>query len=177
MPGLWFFRDDIDRLHQEHAQFLQKQRFVYHQKPTPNENDYRLLQWRAEEAVSRMAEKLGHHVSRTINNAPFDLWIGGARVEVKASTWRPWPQPDSNSGRYQAAIRNHQADIVVLDCINGTDHLHFIPQAAIGSVSNIAVWTYDPADSGGRWRPYLEAFDFLEQAIKAANHSWQPSLF
>jgi hypothetical protein len=171
MPGLWFYTDPIDRLHQENLQFLQRQRFI---KPrTPNSEHNRRVEKRAVDLVVELARGLGYRVNFTVKNSSFDLWIEGARTEVKGSTWK-----ESKGGsRYQAAIRNHDCDLLIFDCINGTDHLHFIPSQAIGQRKNIAVWSYAPEDSTGLWRPYLEQVDYLHQAIQAACHAWQPPLF
>lgn len=168
MPGLWFYSDPIDRLHQENLQFLQRQRFI---KPDIYHN--KALEYRAIDKVTKLVHEFGYRVNRTVNNAPFDLWIEGARVEVKASNYKECKR----GGRYQAAIRNHECDLVIFDCINGTDHLLFIPSLAIGGRRNISIWSYDPAESTGQWRQFLEEVEFLHQAIKAVSHVWQPPLF
>jgi hypothetical protein len=173
MPGLWFYTDPIDRLHQENLQFLKRQTFIGRHKRTPDSAHNKALEKRAVDKVITLANEWGYRVNPTTKNAPFDLWVEGAKVEVKASLYA-----ESKKGhRYQAAIRNHLCDIVIFDCINGTDHLHFIPVAAIGTRRNIAVWSYDPAESTGLWRPFLEQPVYLHQAIEAANHIWQPPSF
>jgi hypothetical protein len=168
MPGLWFYSDPIDRLHQENLQFLKRQRFI-----KPNIFHNKALERRAVDKVTELANELGYRVNRTVNNAPFDLWIEGVKVEVKASNFKE----SKKGGRYQAAIRNHECDIVIFDCINGTDHLFFIPSVAVGKRRNISIWSYDPADSAGQWRPFLEDIYFLHQAIQVAGHVLQPPLF
>lgn len=171
MPGLWFYTDPIDRLHQENLQFLKRQRFIRPIKPNSQHN--RAVEKRAVDKVTEIANSLGYRVNPTVKNSAFDLWIEGVRVEVKGSTWHE----SKRGGRYQAAVRNHTCDLLIFDCINGTDHLHFIPSQAIGGRRNITVWSYDPEDSSGIWRPYLEEVIFLHQAIEAADTIWQPPLF
>lgn len=171
MPGLWFYTDPIDRLHQENLQFLQRQRFIKARQPNSQHN--RAVEKRSIEKVTEIATSLGYRINPTVKNSPFDLWIEGARVEVKGSTWHEW----TKGGRYQANIRNHNCDLLIFDCINGTDHLHFIPAQAIGGRRNITVWSYAPENSSGIWRPYLEEIQYLHQAIEAASQSWQPPLF
>ena len=169
MPGLWFYADPIDRLHQENLQFLQAQRF----KPPRNTNDHRAVEQKATTEIMRQANDRGYRCSPTGNNDPFDLWIEGAKVEIKAATYNP----AKTGGRYQANIRNHTADILIFDCINGTHHVHFIPMIEISPRHHIAVWSYDPALSSGQWLPFLEAWDYLEQAVFEARHMWQLPLF
>lgn len=167
---LYLYTDPIERLHQENYQFLKRQTRRFTQ---PNSAHNRAVEWRAIDRVMDLAKELGYRVNPTTKNAPFDLWIEGCKVEVKASEWHD----SKTGGRYQAAIRNSSCDLLIFDCINGTDHLHFIPSQAIGGRRNIAVWTYAPENSSGQWRPFLEEVDYLHHAIEAANHIWQPPLF
>ena len=170
MPGLWFYKNPIDRLHQENAQFLRSQQWP---KPPTRVHDFRAVEHSAEAEIIRQASARGYRCSITGHTAPFDLWIEGARVEIKAATYNQ----TKNGGRYQANIRNHTADLLIFDCLNGSHHLHFIPMSEIVPRKHIAVWCYDPAASRGQWLPFLEAWDYLEQAIFSAKHQWQLPLF
>ena len=167
MPGAWFYSDPIDRLHQEQLQFLKAQQF---RRPITRQGVERL----AENEVIKLANNLGYRVTTTSHKAPFDLWIEGVRAEVKAATWR---DAGRRGSRYQANIRNHQFDILIFDCINGSHHFHIIPSAAIIPRRHIAIWSYDPADSAGQWVQFLEKWNYLEQAVDQVDHVWQPSLF
>ncbi len=169
MSNLYLYTDPIERLHQENYQFIKSmsRRFT-----RPDSVHNRAVERRAVDKVMDLASQLGYRANLTTKNAPFDLWIEGCKVEVKGSKWS-----EKGRGRYQAAIRNQGCDLLIFDCINGTDHLHFIPSPAIGCRRNIAVWSYAPEESTGQWRPFLEEQQFLHQAIEAANHIWQPPLF
>ncbi len=169
MSTLWFYSDPIDRMHQENLQFLLAQR--YRQPRSPR--DYRFTEREAVQAIIEQAEDRGYRVNRTRGNAPFDLWIEGAKAEVKGATWHE----SLKGGRYQAAIRNHAADVLLFDCINGSHHIFVIPMAAIVPKTSIAIWHYDPACYVGKWTPYLDAWDCLDEAVRYANHVWQPPLF
>jgi hypothetical protein len=138
-----------------------------------NSHDYSELEEKATKKVMELAQAMGYRVNRTVKNCPFDLWIEGTRVEVKAATWHE----SKKGGRYQAAIRNHTADLVIFDCINGTHHFLIIPMPAIAPRKSIAVWSYNPGNSTGQWVGYLEMWTHLKQAIAAANQTWQPPLF
>lgn len=168
MPALWFYRDPIDRLHQE---WLENSRRVRYAQPNTRHNH--AVERRAEQSLKVQVDRLGLRLSPTTRNAPFDFWIEGIRVELKAATWHESPK----GGRYQAAIRNHQADILIFDCINGTDHWHIIPMTDIRPRKGIAVWCYNPANSGGQWLPFLDNWQILLDAAAASTHIWQPPLF
>lgn len=161
------FLDPIDRLHQENARFLQAQRFMR----KPNYMPFSLF---AEEEVINRVSGFGYRVTSTIHTCPFDLWVEGVRVEVKGSRWN---QRQPFGGRYQANIRNHQADILIFDCINGTHHFFVVPVGDIAHLSALSVTSYNVDDYTGRLAPYLEAWELLHQAIKTANNNWQPPLF
>ncbi len=165
MNSLWFYSDPIDRLHQLGLSISKNKPWLA--------ADYRFVEWSALDEIQTILTGRGYRVSRTKANSPFDLWVEGVRVEAKAARWHECMQ----GGRYQAAIRNHQADLLIFDCINGAHHLHVIPMTAIGAVKSIAVWSYDPTRSKGRWAQFLDAWAELDKAIDAANFVWQLPLF
>lgn len=115
---------------------------------------------------------MGYQVARTGYNAPFDLWAEGARVEVKAATYA--------SGRYQAAIRNHQADLLLLACQTPAGGLEWfvIPGDHLGDIKNLAIWTEDPAQHNGRWFEYYQAWWWVDSICQRvpAHRGWQPEL-
>src|SRR3989304_3912157 len=120
MPGAWFYSDSIDRLHHEQLEFLKTQQF--RKPPTPKQE----IEWLAEREVIDLANNMGYRVTTTPHKSPFDLWIEGVKVEIKASAWHETTEKRRGS-RYQANIRNYQFDILIFDCINGRHHLHIIP--------------------------------------------------
>ncbi len=157
------YHDMIDRLHQENLQFLKAQQYggsgpVRHRR-------HHAAEWLAVRQVERELRRRGLHVARTVANAPFDAWVGDGpagpafRLEIKGATW---------TDRYQAGIRNHEADLLIMDCINGDHHLFIIPMSAIRPRRNVAIWSEKPAAYGGIWSGYLEAWQHLEQALAAA---------
>ncbi len=168
MSNLWFYQDPIDRLHQEGLQMTRRR-----YGPPSDKPDYRHVEQSAQRRLLTLLGEMNLRSNPTVNNAPFDLWVEGVKVELKAARWHNW----KSGGRYQAAIRNYEADILIFDCINGTDHWHIIPMADIQPRTSLAVWSYDPEQSSGQWQPYLEQWDYLHQAVEVANHNWQPPLF
>lgn len=171
MPGTWFYSDPIDRLHNEQLQFLKAQQFRKPSTSTTKQKIDRL----AEREIMDLANGLGYRVATTTHKSPFDLWIEGVKVEVKASTWHK--TNERRGSRYQANIRNYQFDILIFDCINGSHHFHIIPMAEIIPRRHLAVWSFNPADSDGQWVQFLDKWYFLAQAVDQVNHIWQPPLF
>ncbi|MGD9101709.1 MAG: hypothetical protein PVF45_14605, partial [Anaerolineae bacterium] len=120
--------------------------------------------------------RMGFQVARTGYNDPWDLRCEGVKVEVKGATYR--------SRRYQAAIRNHQADVLLFGCkrpqADGGDLVFFvIPARAYAHTNNIAVWTRDPADYQGQWCEYYRAWWLMDAIVSRlpAYVGWQPALF
>lgn len=98
-------------------------------------------------------------VNLTTHKAGFDVWVGGCRVEFKASHWQ------DKRNRYQADVRHHQGDILIFDAINGTHHYFVIPMATVFPRRKIEVYSYDVARCTGQWAAYLENWDVLRQAV------------
>lgn len=107
----------------------------------------------------------GYDIYTTPHKAPFDLWIGDVRIEVKVSRWI---NPRQHPGRYQAAIRNHKADLILFDALNGSDHWFVIPMNQVAPRKTIEITSYDVCVYSGRWAEYLEAWHLLAQAVEAA---------
>lgn len=139
----------------------------------PAKKDTGPLAREAEQWVSRFIEQLGYRAAPTVANAPFDLWAwddngGAARIEVKISLYHPY----QNYGRYQAAIRNHEHDVVVFIARNGRDWPFVIP-APLVPAKSLTIWSKCPADSKP-YRPYLAAWDVLHHAIAISRPiGWQ----
>lgn len=136
--------------------------------------DYSHIARQAEEEVARMCQVMGYQVNRTTSNAPWDYFVEGVKVEVKGATWRTQKR---GGGRYEAAIRNHQADVVIFDCINGSHHLFVIPMSIIAPRKHISIWQYHVEESTGQWRDFLDAWHYLEEAVAANETPWQLPLF
>lgn len=104
-------------------------------------------------------------VNLTVDQAPFDVWVAGVRVEIKAANWVSmpgWP------GRYQGTIRNGDYDVLLFVAVNGTDHHFVIPKVAIGRRTQVAITQYQVERYSGQWAAYLEAWDVLRLAVEAA---------
>jgi hypothetical protein len=154
---------------------IKRWRFI--RSPRPGKRDKGPLAAEAELLVAQYIRGLGYHTCPTMANAPFDLWAWddqghAARIEVKISLYSAW----RTSGRYQAAIRNHEHDLVIFIARNGIDWPFVVPAAAVPR-TNLTIWTKCPADSKP-WRPYLEAWDHLHQTIASQKpQGWQLPLF
>ena len=102
----------------------------------------------------------GYSINQTSHKASFDLWVDNVKVEVKGSHWQ--------GRRYQANIRNHSADILIFDAINGLDHYFIIPMAQVNPRRTVEITSYDVLAYTGQWAAYLEAWDVLALAVRAA---------
>jgi len=109
-------------------------------------------------------QRLGYTAYLTTHKAPFDAWIAGCKAEFKASNWQ------TKGRRYQAHIKNHQADIVIFDAINGMDHYFIIPMAAVAPRKTIEITRFHVSQYQGQWAQYLERWDILQQAVEASTH-------
>ena len=91
---------------------------------------------------------------------------------VKAARW--------HGLRYQAAIRNHKADLLLFACKTPVGALDWfvIPSDAYAGVSNIAVWTVDPSEHAGQWFDYYKAWWWVEAIVNGLpeHRDWQLSL-
>lgn len=153
--------DPIDRLHQENLKFLKTQQYV---KPNyvPFGQEIELL-------VRSELRRQGYRVEWTGFNAPFDLLVDGElRVEVKGS--RVAYKPTSRNYRYQAQIRNDQADVLVMVCVDedGANHFFVIPSNKFRT-GNLSITHRDPIKYGGRWSKFYGAWDAIRDALAGAS--------
>lgn len=160
----------LHRLHQGFRQACKRRRFSRARSDDPRKE----LAGYVEQAARARLEGMGLQVSRTGYNDPWDLWCEGARVEVKGASW---------SGRYQAAIRNHEADLLLLGCVPGEIgegvEWFVIPAERYAHTNNIAIWTAAPADYGGQWAEFYRAWWWVDVVVQRtpAHRGWQLALF
>jgi hypothetical protein len=146
--------DSLDRLFKLVKKNEQFARFA----TLPQEH---ILGRQVQQKVSQLARAMGYRVWPTPHKNPFDLWIENCRVEVKGSRWQ-------QAGRYQAQVRNHKADVIIFDAVNGTDYFFIIPMRLVTPRHTIEITRYDVQTYSGRWAEFLEAWSLLEQAIDQA---------
>lgn len=152
--------DSVQWLEFKFFQDLQRQQqAAKYAKPQDN---YTALGRRVEWLAADILADRGHPVHLTTHKCPWDLWCGGLKVEVKGARWK--------GHRYQAALRNQQADVVLLACIRGHRVVGWfiLPQTALVDRSNIAIWTREPRKYGGRWAAYYNRWDVLDNLIRQA---------
>jgi hypothetical protein len=128
---------------------------------TPPNERHQMAQQVEDKAIEQITP-FGWPVSRTTHKCKFDLWVGDARVEIKGSNWR------ENKGCYQANIRNHAADVLIFDAVNGTDHFFIIPMAEVAPRRTVEITSYDVNAYTGQWAVYLDRWDLLAQAVAQA---------
>lgn len=165
-----FVEDPIDRFHRLAAQEAQRAKYLLQHANMPHEEDARRRLARdAEDAVADRLRAKGFFVTRAAPNAHFDLLVNGLRVEVKASTW--------SGRRYQANLRDNDADALVFVCKNGKLHFFVMPFDRVKGLTVIKVTQEEPADYIGRWSSYLEAWPIVDDLIAKSINYWQKPLF
>jgi hypothetical protein len=157
-------------LHLMHQRFRQAQQQTRYSRARSDDPRKELAGYVEHQARLRL-ERLGFRVARTGYNDRWDLWCEGAKVEVKGATYR--------SRRYQAAIRNHKADVLLFGCKRqGALDFFVIPAPAYAHTNNIAVWSPNPADYQGQWSEFHNAWWLMDAIISRApaHQGWQPAL-
>ncbi len=147
--------------------------------PSRGRNNQRVAK-KARYAVADLIRQQGYRVSHGVSSGK--LWVTDgqrvARIEAKLAQHS---QDQKGRNRYQAAIYNHQADLLIFIARDkdGHDHPFIIPMSAVTPRRNISIWSRNPEDYSGQWAPYLNTWERLDQAIQAAvtQDDWQLSLF
>ncbi len=166
-----FVEDPVDRLHRLAAKESQRAKYLLQHANMRHEEDARRrrLAREAEDAVADRLKAKGFFVTRAAPNAHFDLLANGLRIEVKASTW--------SGRRYQANLRDNDADLLVFVCKNGRLHFFVMPFDQVKGLTVIKVTREEPADYLGRWSSYLEAWPIVDDLIAKSINHWQKPLF
>ena len=66
----------------------QRQREIAQRYGKPERQKTYRLSRLAQKRIASKIERMGYEVHGTTHNAPFDVWVGGCRVEIKASNWQ-----------------------------------------------------------------------------------------
>ena len=172
---------DLARLHLIQQHYDKSQRFTAHCERALDPR--RILSRRIERHVRERIEAAGFVCAKTTHKANYDLLVQGIRVEVKASRW--------DGLRYEANLRSNDADLLVFMCIDDThpcirDRVYsraesvscafVIPFDQVAGKTVIKITRHDPADYIGQFTPYYEAWDLLDDLIRAGRNAWQPAL-
>ncbi len=126
-----------------------------------------------EHCAAEIVSLRGWPVARTSHKARFDLWAGGARLEIKAGHW--------DGQRYQAHMRPGQAracDLVLMACCGQGCIVGWfvVPAVEIGDLSALAITTANPGRYVGRWSTWYECWELVDHAAKQGVHPAQMSL-
>lgn len=125
----------------------------------------RALARRIESEVCDRLREQGYTVTRTTHTEHFDLLANGVRVECKAATW--------DGVRYAAAMRDNLADVMVFACVDGSTRYFVIPFDLVHGLTYLKITAHDPRDYTGRWTPYFEAWELLDELIASGRNAWQ----
>jgi hypothetical protein len=152
---------DLFRLHKQARKDSQQTRYTLNHSLDPR----RVLSRQIEsEVADRLAEQ-GYTVTRMPHKERFDLLVNGVRVEVKAATWDGY--------RYQANLHGNRADVLVMACVDGCTRHFVIPFDRVSGLTVIKVTSHDPHDYIGRWTPFFERWELIDDLIASGFNSWQ----
>jgi hypothetical protein len=108
---------------------------------------------------------LGYIVTGTRHKEHFDLLVNGVRVEVKAAMW--------DGKRYGAALRESDADILILGCLGADLAFFVVPFDQVRGLSYVKITSHNPGDYQGRFATFLEAWDVVSAMVQAGVNTWQ----
>lgn len=141
------------------------QRFVFIDRAL---DPRRVLARQVERAVRDRLERLGFTVSKTFHQCSYDLLVNGIRVEVKAARW--------DGRRYECNLRSNDADVLVFACIDGDTHFFVLPFDQVKGKTVIKITQHDPRDFLGSLIRWYEAWDIIDDLVRAGRNAWQPGL-
>ena len=157
-----------EQLHRAHVQQQQRDRFVMRYLAVAPADRKQFAHDVESAIIDRLREN--HYVSRAAANAHFDLLIDGLRVEVKAAAL--------SGGRYQAALRANDADVIVFVCHDGERQHYFVmPFDRVRGLTHIEIRNADPAAYAGWMAAWRDAWYLIDQLIARGLNHWQPALF
>lgn len=133
---------------------------------------------RARHIAADLIRQQGYRVSHGVSG---QLWVtDGQRVARMEAKLARHSQDQRGRDRYQAAIYNHTADVLIFIARNEDgDYPFIIPMSDVVPRRNISIWSRNPEEYSGQWAPYLNAWERLDQTVQAAvtQNDWQLSLF
>lgn len=158
---------DLARLHLLQQRYDKAQRFT---APCARALDpRRILSRRIERHVRERIQAAGLICTSTSHKARYDLLVQGIRVEVKASRW--------DGARYEANLHGNAADLLIFGCLDGDLHFFVIPFDQVAGKTVIKITSHDPRDYVGQFMAYYEAWNLLDDQVRAGRNAWQPELF
>lgn len=120
------------------------------------------------EVKQRLIER-GYFVTGTRHKEHFDLLVNGLRVEVKAAMFK--------SGRYGAALRASDADVLVLGCVADDVRFFVIPFDQVRGLRYFKISSHNPQAYQGRFAEFLDAWHVIDRLEQSGVNHWQMSLF
>lgn len=156
-------------LHRAAAQQAQRDKYLWRRLTGQQPRDRKIFARQMENAIADRLRAAGYVVVPMPANEHFDLLVNGLRVEVKAAAL--------SHGRYQAALRSNQADVLILACRSGEADCYFIiPFELIAGRTHIEIRNADPSSYAGRLAAWREAWHVIDQRISAGPLPYQTSL-
>jgi hypothetical protein len=158
-----------EQLHRRHAQEQQRDRFIIRYLTGKNLADRARFAHEIEAGIIDRLHAGGRFVSRTKYGEHFDLLVEGLRVEVKAAVL--------SNGRYQAALRRNDADVLIFVCHDGErEHYFVIPFDRVAGLTHIEIRNARPDRYAGWMAAWRDAWHVVDRLIAAGVNHWQPAL-
>src|SRR5512139_54403 len=160
---------DAELLHMQHAAQCKRDRFIMRYLAAPAPADRKQFAHDAETAIIDRLRACGYFVVRSQTNAHYDLIVDGLRVEVKSASL--------SGGRYQAALRANDADVLLFVCHDGAQQHYFIlPFDRVRGLTHIEIRNADPAAYRGWMAAWRDAWHLIDNLISRGLNHWQPML-
>lgn len=157
-----------EQLHMQHAAQCKRDRFLMHHLAVAPA-DRKQFAHEDESAIIDRLRAAGHFAVRSAPNAHYDLVVDGLRVEVKTAAL--------SGGRYQANLRNNDADVMIFVCHDGLADFYFvIPFERVRGLTHIEIRNADPNAYRGWMAAWRDAWHIIDQYIARGLNHWQPAL-
>jgi len=162
--------DSAEQLHMKHAAQCKRDRMIMHYLGSIQPAERKAFAHEIESAIIDRLRATGHFVTRTGDHEHFDLLVDGLRVEVKAATL--------SGGRYQAALRDNDADVLIFICRGeGLDHSFVIPFDRVAGLTHIEIRNARPDRYAGWMAAWRDAWHIIDRLIAiGVNHYQLPML-
>ncbi len=158
-----------EQLHRQHVEQCKRDRFITRYLTRPCPATRKRFGYEIEAAIIDRLRAAGHYVSRSGANDHFDLLVDGLRVEVKAAAL--------SNGRYQAAMRRNDADVIIFVCHDGEqEHYFVIPFERVRGLTHIEIRNTDPTAYTGWMRCWYDAWHLIDRLIAAGVNQYQQAM-
>jgi hypothetical protein len=176
-----------ERMHMQHALQMKRDRAIFRALNGQRPADRKRFGKEIETDIIDRLRAAGHYVSRAGANDHFDLLVDGLRIEVKAAAL--------SGGRYQAALRSNDADILVFVCRAPSpigegrrcrafspargeflDHFFVMPFDRVAGLTHIEIRNARPDRYAGWMAAWRDAWHTIDRLVEIGVNHYQPHM-